>query len=327
MSTPLPRGNSAASQSYQIPEAKINKLLVVKAGTILVFMMFFALSASAGDVLDRTPRTAVISAYQPEIRLLRSALEERNKYTVNGIDFETGNLEGKPVLLFLSGVSMVNAAMATQLAFDRFAVTRAIFSGIAGGIDPNLSIGDVVVPEQWSEYLESIFAREQDGRYVLPGFADRSVANYGMMFPQPAEIARPDQDPERRFWFPIDPALLARARQISSTVRLNTCTAEGRCLQHTPKIFVGGNGASGPSFVDNAGFREYVFRTFRAAAVDMESAAVAHVAYVNRVPFIAFRSLSDLAGGGHGPNEEEIFKQLASDNSAMVVRAFLKALP
>jgi adenosylhomocysteine nucleosidase len=45
------------------------------------------------------------------------------------------------------------------------------------------------------------------------------------------------------------------------------------------------------------------------------------------VPFIAFRSLSDLAGGGQGANEAEIFEQLASDNSAMVVKAFLKALP
>jgi adenosylhomocysteine nucleosidase len=59
----------------------------------------------------------------------------------------------------------------------------------------------------------------------------------------------------------------------------------------------------------------------------MESAAVAHVAYVNGKPFIAFRSLSDLAGGGEGENEIGTFFQLASDNAAKVVRAFLKALP
>lgn len=59
----------------------------------------------------------------------------------------------------------------------------------------------------------------------------------------------------------------------------------------------------------------------------MESAAVAHVAYINRTPFIAFRSLSDLAGGGKGENEMGTFFQLAADNSAAVVVAFLKALP
>jgi adenosylhomocysteine nucleosidase len=59
----------------------------------------------------------------------------------------------------------------------------------------------------------------------------------------------------------------------------------------------------------------------------MESAAVAHVAYVNNVPFIAFRSLSDLAGGGSGRSEISTFFQLAADNSAKVVIAFLEKLP
>ena len=89
----------------------------------------------------------------------------------------------------------------------------------------------------------------------------------------------------------------------------------------------GGNGVSGAAFVDNADFRAYAFETFDARLLDMESAAVAHVAYVNKVPFIAFRSLSDLAGGSDDGNELPIFFQLAADNSAAVVLAFLKALP
>jgi len=64
-----------------------------------------------------------------------------------------------------------------------------------------------------------------------------------------------------------------------------------------------------------------------AAAVDLESAAVAQAAYVNGVPFIAFRSLSDLAGGDPAGNQFPIFVRLAADNSATVVRAFVKALP
>ena len=90
---------------------------------------------------------------------------------------------------------------------------------------------------------------------------------------------------------------------------------------------VGGNGVSGQAFVDNKACREYVRKAFSAEALDMESAAVAHVAYSNAKPFIAFRSVSDLAGGGEGENEMKTFFQLASDNSAMVVKAFLKALP
>jgi adenosylhomocysteine nucleosidase len=92
-------------------------------------------------------------------------------------------------------------------------------------------------------------------------------------------------------------------------------------------VVVGGNGVSGQSFVDNAQFRTWAYQTFHARVLDMESAAVAQVAYANGAPFIAFRSLSDLAGGDPGKNQARIFFQLASDNSAAVVRAFIAALP
>jgi adenosylhomocysteine nucleosidase len=58
----------------------------------------------------------------------------------------------------------------------------------------------------------------------------------------------------------------------------------------------------------------------------METAAAAHVAYVNNIPFLAFRSLSDLAGGGPGENEMTAFLQLAADNSSTALLTFLKEL-
>jgi adenosylhomocysteine nucleosidase len=222
---------------------------------------------------------------------------------------------------------MVNAAMTSQLALERFNVSRIVFSGIAGGVDPGLSIGDVAVPEQWSEYLEAAFARQTERGYKLPSFESNRLKNFGMIFPQPVEIATADGPPERREWFPIDAHLMAVAKSVSRAVNLSVCTPDKKCLRQAPKMVVGGNGVSGQAFVDNAAFRDYIRSTFVAEVVDMESAAVAHVAYVNRTPFIAFRSLSDLAGGGAGENEEATFEQLASVNSAKVVMAFLKALP
>ena len=66
---------------------------------------------------------------------------------------------------------------------------------------------------------------------------------------------------------------------------------------------------------------------FGAEVLDMESAAVAHVAYVNGVPFIAFRSLSDLAGGDGDANQIHAFLGLAAKNSAAFMKVFLRALP
>ena len=103
------------------------------------------------------------------------------------------------------------------------------------------------------------------------------------------------------------------------------CTATQACLSRQPQLVIGGNGVSGQAFVDNAAFRDYTFRTFAANVLDMETAAVAQVAWANAVPFIAFRSLSDLAGGGEGENEIQTFMQIAADNSAQVVQAFLRA--
>ena len=107
--------------------------------------------------------------------------------------------------------------------------------------------------------------------------------------------------------------------------KLKRCTASGDCLAQAPKVVVGGNGVSGMAFVDNKAFRKYTFDTFKANVLDEESAAVATVAYVNATPFVAFRSLSDLAGGGSGENQLPTFFQLAADNSAAAVVTFLGA--
>ncbi|MDB5623434.1 MAG: methylthioadenosine nucleosidase, partial [Devosia sp.] len=115
---------------------------------------------NAAETLDSTPRIAVMSAFAPEWLALQDALSERQDYTVNGTTFATGVIEGKPVVLFLTGVSMVNAAMTSQLALDRFNVESIVFSGIAGGVNPERHIGDVIVPAQWAQYLEVIMARE-----------------------------------------------------------------------------------------------------------------------------------------------------------------------
>lgn len=277
---------------------------------------------------EMVARTAVISAFKPEWTELLATLTNREDQIINGTDYATGEIEGKPVVLLLSGISMVNAAMTTQFVLDHFTIKRIVFSGIAGGLNPDLGIGDVVVPDQWSEYLEAVFARKSGSGYVLPKFVEHPQNNnFSMIFPQPVQIARAPDDPEPHSWFAADPQLLALAKTVAGGVQLSDCTADNKCLGHRPKVVIGGNGVSGQAFVDNSEFREYAHRAFDADAVDMESAAVAHVAYANKVPFIVFRSLSDLAGGDAGENQMEAFKNLASANSASLVHAFIKALP
>jgi adenosylhomocysteine nucleosidase len=267
-----------------------------------------------------------MSAFDDELKVLRAEAELADAHVVNGRTYYIGRLRERDVVMVLSGKSMVNAAMTTQTLLDHFNIGSIVFSGIAGGVNPKLRIGDVVVPAQWGQYQEHLLARETDEGWDV-GDHHPEFGNFGMMFPRRVWVSRQNGIPDKEegmFWFPADSTMLKVAAAAAEKARLKRCTPAGDCLEADPRVVVGGSGVSGPSFVDNAEYRRWVWSAFTADALDMESAAVAHVAYANDVPFVAFRSLSDLAGGGPGKNEVDIFFELAAENSAAVVFAFLQ---
>jgi len=291
-------------------------------GAALCVMM--AGTASA-QMLDTKPRTAVITAFAPEKAAMIALLTDKKIYKLHGAEIVAGTLAGHPVLLAESGVSMVNASLTAQSLIDRFKVERIVFSGIAGGIDPSLHVGDVVVPEEWAEPLETVVMRETAEGTKAPEW----MADEVLPLPAFGVIASKKIDTNHEFHqsFKADPALLETARKVASSLTLQSCSSDNRCLGHPPRIVVGGVGVSTMSFVDNAKFRDWLFTAWKARATDMESAAVAQVAYVNGVPFIAFRSLSDLAGGEADANRMDVFMTLAAENAASVVKAFIGDLP
>lgn len=309
----------------------------------LVFSMICSLMASGfapgpqteldecGLKTDSTARIAVMSAFGAELALLLDEIEVESVCTIAGRVFTTGVLQGHDVVLFLSGVSMTNAAMTTQQAIDHFNLTSLIFSGISGGVNPRLHIGDVYVAERWAEYQENFFVREiAQGEYLPPAWFTPVEPSFGMMFPQPSSTTVKggggDQEVQAR-WFYADPWLMVWARKAASQVELEGCTAQGDCLVDAPRIYVGGSAVSGPTFVDNAEYRDYVYSVWRPWGLDMESAAAAHVLYANNIPFLFVRSASDLAGGDAGENPINIFFQLAANNSARFLLALLDAIP
>lgn len=281
------------------------------------------------QTLDHKPRIALITAFDPEFEVLRGQLEETSVKEVNGVQIVLGRLGGKDVALMETGISMVNAAMHTQMLLDNIEARSIVVSGIAGGVDPSLHIGDVVIPDRWGQYLEAIFARQDSaGKYVLPSWANKAFDNYGMIFPQPVHVVNPTASGEvEKFWFTADPTLLAAASHLPGKVSLDHCNASGNCLHTQPRIVLGGAGVSGQAFVDHEAFRGYVFATFHAEALDMETAAIATVAFANGVPFIAVRSLSDLAGGEADGNAMDIFFKVAAKNAALTVEKLVEALP
>jgi adenosylhomocysteine nucleosidase len=294
-----------------------------------------ALPAQA-QKLDETPRTVVMTAFKPEWDALVPLIAEPKEHAINGRIFLTGSFAGKQVILMQSGVSVVNAAMNTQLVLDRFTVSRIVFSGIAGGVDPQLGVGDVVVPADWGQYLETAFARKAGKGWAPPPLATNGApANWYFIFPRGTVVTNAATPPQRLFRIPVDPGLLTLARSVVQGMTLERCVprsatmnAESQlCLPRPPRLDVGGTGVTAGVFADNKEFRLYLQKSWSARVLDMESAAVMQVAYSNMVPAIVFRSVSDLAGADKHKNVEDTFAHLASVNSAKVVQAFVAALP
>ena len=242
------------------------------------------------------------------------------KTEINGIQFTTADLDGKRLVFFLTGMSEVNAASTTQLVLDRFNIQAVFFTGIAGGVNPAFSPGDVVVPAQWCYHGEAAYFNETaPGKYDIPGWFPNKYPNFGMIFPDEVQVIREGwKDYYRMTSFPADPALLAGAQKAVAAM------APMKTGDKPAKVSVGGVGVIGTVFCDNAEYRKWVYQVWKADCLDMESTAIAQVCYLNKKPCLIVRGLSDLAGGQTGPNQMETYLKAAAEHSAAVLVQILK---
>jgi len=305
-------------------------------------------AAPAPCLSECTPRIGIVSAFGAEADILLSQTSGKRVWRINGNRYTTGRLEGRPVVIVLSGVGMVNAAMSTQLMLDHFRIRRLILSGIAGGINPANRVGDVVVPERWAAPMEVYWngdesvpaacgkpgdieclglklAHGADGQPLPPV---RLGGTQTGQFLRDTYVMNADTSPqgEYRFDFTADPQMLAVARTLQPGLEKCGPRTPPQCVSIQPQLRIGGRGVSSNAFLANPDYREYLHNTIQAELMDMETAAFAQVAYANRIPFIAFRSVSDLAGGNDFKDVGAFFGSgLAEANEAKVTLAFLRA--
>lgn len=246
----------------------------------------------------------VLYAFEAEGQLLAGQMEAGENRTILGRPVSIGRLAGEKIVLAESGIGMTNAAMTAQRLIDEFKPGGVIFSGIAGAIDTSVLIGDIVICRSWATH-----------DYVYHG-ADG---------PQPREIGVYSISADsviRLAAFPVDSAMFQTARDLPpASIQLE------KIGQREPRILLGGEGVSGNAFIDNREKRIWLRERFGAMITDMETAAVAQVCYVNNIPFIGFRSASDLAGGSGSSSadaELERFFAVAAANSSKVVMRFLE---
>lgn len=87
----------------------------------------------------------IIGAMQEEIKLLLEHMEDVQAEKHAGITYYRGTLHGRKAVVTQSGVGKVNAAVCTQVLIDRYGADVVWFTGVAGAVDPELNIGDIVI--------------------------------------------------------------------------------------------------------------------------------------------------------------------------------------
>lgn len=92
-------------------------------------------------------KLGIIGAMTEEIETLVALLEDKKESRRTGSTFYEGKLEGVDVAIVQCGVGKVNAAMCTQILCDLYDVTHLVNTGIAGSLNAQLDIGDLVVSQ------------------------------------------------------------------------------------------------------------------------------------------------------------------------------------
>ena len=239
---------------------------------------------------------AILGAFDEEVAILEAQLADPSAHTIEGIQFLTGTLNEQKVVVARTGVGKVNAAMTATLIIEHFHPSRVIFTGVAGGLNPDLQIGDIVIAEKTAQH-------------DLGRLESAEIENTG--------VKNPIDGKRNPVFFPGDPGLLQIAETALESVELTPFqTAQG---QRHPRI-IKGTVVTGDVFVASDTKKTALHKSLGADAVEMEGAAVAQICWQHSVPCLVIRSLSDNAGASASEDFQKYYKIAARNSTALVTR-------
>ena len=199
----------------------------------------------------------IIGAMDEEVAGLKEYMQDVEITRKASMEFYAGTLEGKKVVVVRSGVGKVNAAVCTQILVDEFQAEAVINTGIAGSLNNEINIGDIVLSTDLVHH-------------------DMDAVGFG--YPK-GQIQRMEE-----FSFQSDQVLRKLAAEACREVNPDIQVFEGRI-------------ASGDQFIADQDVKDFIVKEFSAYAVEMEGAAIAQAASLNHVPFLVIRAISDKADG------------------------------
>ena len=263
--------------------------------TLLVFAAVLFLPLRPADAAEppAAPLTCILAAFDDELTLLYRALAGPKEEVLLGIHFATGKLKGRNVIVCRSGIGKVNAAMVTALLVQHYRPNEVIFTGIAGGINPDLHPGDIVITAKTAQH--------DFGNVTTEGMEVRGTKSPVTWMRNPVFL-----EPDAR--------LMALADAAAKGIKLADIETRGGKRQ--PRI-IKGVVVTGDVFVASPSKKAELRKALGADAVEMEGAAVAQVCRDLRVPWLIVRSISD--GADHNALQDvDSFTALAAQNAAQL---------
>ena len=216
----------------------------------------------------------IIGALEVEVAILKEKMEDVRIIKKASMDFYEGILAGKKVVVVRSGIGKVNAGICAQILADVFSVDAIINTGIAGSLNKNINIGDIVLSTDVVQH-------------------DMDATGFGY---------RKGQIPQMPvFFFNADDNLRRLAAEVCKEVNPDIQVFKGRI-------------ASGDQFVCDQDVKNRIVSEFSAYATEMEGAAIGQAAYLNEIPFLVVRAISDKADGSAQMDYSE-FEKAAVDHS------------
>ena len=274
------------------------------------YLVVFALVVGAGLLPLRpadaaepatTQLTCILGAFDDEVTLLYRSLSDPKEEVLNGIHFASGKMKGRNVIVCRSGIGKVNAAMVTALVIQHCRPDEIIFSGIAGGINPDLHPGDIVMAAKTAQHDFGVLT---DEGMEVRGTKSAVTWERSPVFLEP------------------DARLMALAEISGKRIQLaDIQTSEGKRHPHIIKGVV----VTGDVFVASSAKTAQLRKALGADAVEMEGAAVAQVCRDLHVPWLIIRSISDKADS-NALQDVDSFMALAAKNSAHLVMDIIAQL-
>lgn len=227
-------------------------------------------------------KVGIIAAMQEEMNEIKNTMTELIEKNIYELQFFEGKIENAECVLVQAGVGKVNASRCTQILIDNYDIEYVVNVGSAGSANNSLNIGDIVIGKILVQHDFDITAFGHKKGYI---------SNVG------ENISSDDK-------------LIKKFEKI-----INNNDKK----EYNIKV---GTIASGDIFCTDIKMKEKIKYKFNADAIEMEGAAIAQVCYLDKIPFIVIRSISDTPNGSNEITFEEYLK-LASKRCATLLNEFL----